>query len=127
MKMRTAALLVATPLALAAAERPSVKPVAKVTGEAENCLMLTHYRETRIRDDWTIDFLRDSRTGWRNELPHRCSGLRSNNGFTFGTSLSQVCSTDIIYVLENWGGSPRRGAGCGLGKFVPIEIEKDAK
>lgn len=124
MKLRTAALLIVSPLALAAgpSERPEVSPAAKVTGEAVNCIPRSRFRETRIRDDWTIDFMRDSRTGWRNALPHRCSGLRSANAFSYRTSISQVCSTDIVHVLVNIGGTPSRGAACGLGQFVPIEI-----
>ena len=126
MNMRTAALLIVSPLALAAgpSERPEVSPAAKVTGEAVNCIPRSRFRETRIRDDWTIDFMRDNRTGWRNALPHRCSGLRSNNGFGYRASTNQVCNTDIIHVLVNMGGNPSRGAACGLGQFVPIEIER---
>lgn len=124
MNLRTVALLIVSPLALAAgpAERPPVRPEAKITGEPVNCLPRSRFRETRIRDDWTIDFMRDSRTGWRNTLPHRCSGLRSNNSFGYRTSINQVCSTDIVHVLVNTGGAPSRGTACGLGQFVPIEI-----
>jgi len=124
MNMRTAALLIVSPLALAAgpSERPAVNPAAKVTGEAVNCIPRSQFRETRIRNDWTIDFMRDSRRGWRNALPHRCPGLRSNNAFGYQTSIPQVCSADIVHVLVNIGGAPSRGAACGLGQFVPIEI-----
>ena len=126
MKLRNAALLIVSPLALAAgpSERPAASPAAKVTGEAVNCIPRSRVRETRIRDDWTIDFMRDSRTGWRNTLPNRCSGLRSNNGFGYRASTSQICSTDIVHVLVNIGGTPSRGSACGLGQFVPIEIER---
>lgn len=122
------------PLALAAlslaacsteppAERPPVAPAAKVTGPAESCIPLAQARETRIRDDWTIDFIRDGKRAWRNTLPQRCSGLKSNDAFTYATSLSQLCNVDIIYVLENRGGDLQRGAGCGLGPFVPVELQ----
>ena len=122
--------LVLAPLALAGcsydrpAERPAVAPAAKITGKAENCIPLTQIRETRIRDDWTIDFIRDGKRAWRNTLPQRCPGLRSNDGFGYETSLTQLCSTDIIWVLER---TPdlRRGVSCGLGQFVPVELEKN--
>ncbi len=130
MTLRNALTLAFAPLALAAcsqedpSKRPPVAPAAEVVGEAESCVQLAQFRETRIRDDWTIDFIRGGKRAWRNTLPHRCLGLRSNDAFTYETSLSQLCSTDIVHVLENVGGRLQRGAGCGLGKFVPVELEK---
>ena len=85
---------------------------------------LSQLRESRIRDDWTIDFIQSGNRAWRNTLPQRCPGLRSEDAFTYETSLSQLCSTDIIYVLQRTGGSLQRGAGCGLGTFVPVELER---
>ena len=125
--MKPILLFALAPLALAActerpAERPPVAPAATITGPAQSCIQLTEARETRIRDDWTIDFIRHGKRAWRNTLPHRCPGLKSNDGFSYKTSLSQLCSTDIIYVLEHTGGELRQGAGCGLGQFVPVEL-----
>jgi predicted small lipoprotein YifL len=130
MKMRIAGILAVVTLSLAgcgekqAVERPAVSPAAKVVGEPQICIQRNQYRETRVRDDWTIDFMRTSTTGWRNTLPNRCSGLRSADAFTFRTSINQICNTDIINVLQMVGGRPQQGAGCGLGQFVPIEIER---
>jgi hypothetical protein len=98
-------------------------PAARVVGDPVSCLPLHQYSDTRVRDDYTIDFMRNSREGWRNTLPNRCPGLAAENAFTFKTSLTQLCSTDIIYVLETAGGL-HRGAGCGLGKFVPIVLDR---
>ena len=64
----------------------------------------------------------DPSAEWRNTLPQRCSGLKFDDAFTYATSLSQLCSTDIIYPLQRTGGSLQRGAGCGLGQFVPVEL-----
>ena len=105
-------------------DRPAVSPAARVVGEAESCVPIAQLRETRIRDDWTIDFIRGGNRAWRNTLPYRCNGLRSEDAFTYETSLTQLCNTDIVYVLRRTGGSLERGAGCGLGKFVPVELEK---
>ena len=130
MTLRKFASLACAPLALAActnqgpAERPPVSPAARITGEPQSCVQLTQLRESRIRDDWTIDFIRGGNQAWRNTLPHKCNGLRSADAFTYETSLTQLCSTDIIYVLDNVGGSPQRGAGCGLGRFVPVELDR---
>lgn len=97
-------------------------PAARVTGEPVNCIRLSQFSDTRVRDDHTIDFLRNSRQGWRNTLPQRCSGLRSANAFSYKVSTGELCSVDIITVLENVGGL-QRGGSCGLGRFVPIELE----
>jgi hypothetical protein len=128
--MKPFALIAIAPLALAActqedpSKRPAVAPAAKIVGEAESCVPVNLLRESRIRDDWTIDFTRSGNRAWRVTLPNRCSGLKSADAFTYATSLSQLCSTDIIYVLERWGGDLRKGAGCGMGTFVPVELEK---
>lgn len=131
--MKTRYLLIA-PLALAAlagcsntapAEKDapvSKAPAAKVVGEAVDCVSIAGLRST-VRDDRTIDFEAGSRT-YRNTLPYSCSSLGFEKAFTYETSLSQLCSTDIIYVLQSVGGRLERGPGCGLGKFVPIEYVK---
>lgn len=120
-------LILLAPLALtltaADSERSDIPP-ARVTGEPVSCIRLTQFSDTRIRDDHTVDFLRNSRQGWRNTLPQRCSGLRSANAFTYKVSTGELCSVDIITVLDNVGGGLQRGGSCGLGQFVPIELEK---
>ena len=73
--------------------------------------------EARVIDDRTIDFhLRDGSV-IRNALPNSCPSLGFEKAFTYSTSLSQLCSTDIITVIHT-GGGPRTGASCGLGKFA---------
>ena len=131
MNARIAVLAVMPLLALAGCtqerptERPVVAPAAKVVGEPQNCVNLRSFNTTRVRDDWTIDFIRGAgKKAWRNTLPHRCNGLRSDDAFSYETSLSQLCSSDIIHVLYRSGGDLQRGAGCGLGQFVPVELEK---
>ncbi len=131
MKLRHAMSLFVAPLALAGcmqpdrpADRPVTQPAVRLTGVPQSCIPLSQIRETRVRDDYTIDFIQSGGRAWRNTLPNRCSGLKSRDGFIYETSLSQLCSTDIIYVLENYGGTPQRGVGCGLGTFQPVNLEK---
>jgi len=130
MNLRTLLVCTIAPLALAActegkpAQRPAVAPAAKQVGEPVSCIQLSRINETRVRDDWTIDFIDSGRRAWRNTLTSRCSGLKINNAITYQTSLAQLCSTDIVYVLEQTGGSPSRGPACGLGQFVPVELER---
>ena len=129
--MKRFALAVAcAPLALGActqaepAKMPAVTPAAEVVGEARDCLSVTQFNNSRIRNDWTIDFYGSGDKVWRVTLPNRCSGLRSADSFTYETSLTQLCKHDIIYPLMNYGGTLQRGAGCGMGPFVPVKLAK---
>lgn len=129
MKMRNTILLALATGALASCtddepgRQPAPSPAAKVVGAAESCISLNQLRETRIRDDWTIDFMGNGGKVWRNTLTSRCPGLSSNNGITYETSLTQLCNVDIVYILER---TPNlhRGPACSLGKFVPVKLER---
>lgn len=96
-------------------------PAVKVMGEAKSCIPIAQIRSSLVRDDRTIDFEMSGGKVYRNTLPNRCPRLGFEEAFSYNTSLSQLCSSDIIYVLESLGGELRRGVGCGLGKFVPVE------
>lgn len=126
MKPFYALLLTLIPASLAAASdgRPAPKPGATPVGTAVGCIPLNQIRETRIRDDWTIDFIASGNRVWRNSLTSRCSGLKSDDAITYETSLSQLCSVDIVYRLQNFGGTLQRGPACSLGQFVPVRLEK---
>jgi hypothetical protein len=127
--MKLSQILPATLLPLAAACAPTNPdaprdiraPAATVTGEPVSCISSNLIRNTKVWDDYTIDFeMRNGRT-YRNTLDHRCPELGFEERFAYKTSVSQLCSTDIITVLHS-GGS--RGGSCGLGQFVPIEVAK---
>ncbi len=96
-------------------------PAVRVTGPAQSCIPLP-ITQSVVRDDRTIDFYSGQHRGWRNTLTRDCSGLGREKAFTYETSLSQLCSSDIVYVLENWGGGPHRGGACSLGQFTPVEF-----
>lgn len=127
-----AASLIASALAAAVAfnapagatdmvEKPSKKNAwmqATRAGPPEDCIPITSIRSTRVRSDEVIDFYMAGRKVYRNQLPQRCSGLGFEQKFSYKTSLSKLCSTDIITVLNGPGIS--RGASCGLGQFVPV-------
>jgi hypothetical protein len=104
--------------------KPSKAPAAKVVGEAVSCIPIVQIRSSRVHDDSTIDFEMGGGKVYRNSLPNSCPSLGFEEAFTYETSLSQLCSTDIIYPLQRYGNDVRRGAGCGLGQFVPVELEK---
>lgn len=130
MKAYACLTLVLAPLTLTACtqerptERPAPEPPATVVGEAQSCIPLTQIRQTRVRNDWTIDFEGTGGRVWRNALTSRCPGLNINDAITYKTSLTQLCNTDIVYVLETIGGRPQRGAACNLGDFVPVKLER---
>ncbi|WP_028640989.1 hypothetical protein [Novosphingobium acidiphilum] len=99
-------------------------PLARPNGPPRDCVPLGSIRESRVQDDWTIDF-HDSGTRWyRVTLPQRCNGLGTYRAFKYETSLSELCSTDIITVMDfgGPGGGPR--GSCGMGRFQPVEIGK---
>ena len=112
-------------LALACAAFPTVAKeqpdpyVAK--GDPIDCVQIQSIRSTNVRDDRTIDFVLTGRKIYRNTLPNSCPSLGFEKRFSYRTSLSQLCSVDIITVLWNAGPGLQPGASCGLGKFQPME------
>ena len=95
----------------------AIPPRATVSAP-RSCVPLNRIREARVVDDHTIDFYLGNREVLRNTLPNACPQLGFEKAFTYATSLSELCSVDIITVIIQ-GGGPRRGASCGLGAFVP--------
>ena len=94
---------------------------ARSVGSAENCISLTRIRNTRVHDDRTIDFHMRGGRIYRNTLPYECNGLGREEAFSYRTSLSRLCSVDIITVVQTGGGAIN-GPSCGLGEFEPIEL-----
>ena len=90
-------------------------------GKAVDCIDIRSIRSTNVRNDSSIDFVMNGRTVYRNDLPSSCPSLGSEKRFSYRTSLSQLCSVDIITVLWNAGPGLQPGASCGLGKFQPME------
>ncbi len=120
-----AILALATALTIgggAYAKRGAGTPEARPTGEAVNCISLSQIRESRVRGDRIVDFRVGGNKWYRNTLPHACPSLGFEERFMYQTSLSQLCSVDVITVL--YGSPPTRGASCGLGKFQPVELIK---
>ena len=102
--------------------RETKAPPAKIIGEAKSCINLRSIRQSKVHDDYTIDFKMRNGDIYRNELPRRCSGLGFEESFSYKTSLGQLCSTDIIDVISNTGGRIETRGSCGLGKFQKVEM-----
>ncbi|EQB02674.1 hypothetical protein L288_15985 [Sphingobium quisquiliarum P25] len=109
------ALACTAPAAMAKSKADNLVP----SGKPVSCVNLQSIRSTEVRDNRTIDFIMNGNKVYRNTLPNSCPGLGSERRFLYKTSLSQLCSVDIITVLYN---SPNLnpGASCGLGMFQPM-------
>lgn len=102
-------------------------PEATVSGSAQRCIPRSQIRQTIVRSERVIDFEMQSGAVFRNTLPSTCPGLAFERAITYETSIDQLCTPQIIYVLTNIGGVPQRGAGCSLGEFVPVEYVRQTK
>ncbi len=91
---------------------------------SERCISLMRIARTHVLDDSNILFYMRGKKVYINRLPRRCPGLRRADSFMYKSTLSQLCSLDIITTLDNIGFGFSRGASCGLGKFYPIDIER---
>ena len=113
-------------IAMACAVTPAIAketpdPYVPTSGKAVDCINLRSIQSTNVRDDRTIDFIMSGNKVYRNSLPNSCPSLGFEKRFSYRTSLSQLCSVDIITVLWNVGANLQPGAGCGLGRFQPMQ------
>lgn len=113
-----AAMLLLTGSALARPLKPAQEAMIHPSGPPVSCVQTSRIRETRVRDDRTIDFYMDGGRVYRNRLPQSCPDLGFEERFGYETSTDQLCNVDIIHVLHS--SPPMRGASCGLGEFQPI-------
>jgi hypothetical protein len=100
--------------------KPAPTDVTPV-GEPVSCVQSSQIRQTKVIDKQTIDFVMRNGDVYRNSMDYSCPGLSFNESFLYKSSTNQLCSVDIITVLENYGGGLNRGASCGLGKFQKVE------
>ena len=122
--LATAAFVIAAAAAPGTAQDRNAVPVAVPTGEpARSCLPVQQIRSSHVRSDEIIDFQTRNRKFYRVTLRQgACPGLGFEKRFAYRTTISQLCSSDIITVLNTAG--PQSGASCGLGEFVPVTIER---
>ena len=107
-------------IAMFAAGIAVAKPVPPATpaGKPLDCVNTQDIRETRVRDDSTIDFYMLGNKVYRNKLPQSCPQLGFEERFGYSITNNQLCSVDIIHVIQSPPSIP--GAACGLGDFQPI-------
>jgi hypothetical protein len=102
----------------------SKAPPVEVLGEAVSCVNISRIRNTVVHDDYTIDFNLGGGDIYRNTLPNRCPQLGFEERFAYEVSTGQLCSIDMISVIQ--GGAVGRGPRCSLGKFVPVRYVEAA-
>ncbi len=98
--------------------KPEQEAAIKPAGKPVDCVQTSRIRESRVRDDRTIDFYMLDGKVYRNTLPYKCPSLGFEERFSYTTTIGQLCSVDIIHVLHSPPSIP--GAACGLGQFQPI-------
>lgn len=106
------------------AEPPEELEKFVMTGQTEQCLSLATIRRTPVLDDQHILFETNNGNTYLNKLPRRCSGLGFEEAFSYSTSLTKLCSQDIIRVLQRGGGGVRNT--CGLGSFEKLEDKPES-
>ncbi|HEX7063287.1 MAG TPA: hypothetical protein VF200_15045 [Woeseiaceae bacterium] len=88
--------------------------------DAIHCVSIRGIDAIDIVDARNLVFRMRNGDVYRNRLPRQCPGLRRNGTLMYRSSVGQLCSIDIITVLENRSFGFFPGASCGLGMFEPI-------
>ena len=108
----------------AASGPQSRAPAVEVLGEPVNCVLISRIRNTRVHDDFTIDFLMLGGDVFRNTLPNRCPQLGFEQRIAYEANTGNLCSIDLISVLP--AGAAGRGPRCQLGQFVPVRYKDES-
>ena len=127
--MRTTVLaLIALALAAPAAARDKAPPSGHAVGAPVNCIRVSTIRDTRRVDDRTIIFETNGHRFYRNDLPQRCPRLAwPTTAISYKVTTNELCSVDIIHILDNGGGGLQDSGSCGLGKFTPWEPDRKTR
>jgi hypothetical protein len=89
-------------------------------GGTRRCVARSSIDRTEIVDDGTILFRMRNGDVYRNVLRHECPTLKSRDQFAYRVNTAQLCSADLITVLERNALGFARGPSCSLGTFAPV-------
>ena len=118
-------LLSALPLATASSQdSDDIDDAADAAEEPARCITLSRIDRTEVIDDRTIAFHMRNGDIYLNRLDRACRNLDRGRPFSYRTSTSQLCSVDVITILEEFGVGLSPGASCGLGLFEPSDEEE---
>lgn len=124
--MKTARII--TLFALAAVAAPSYgqdeEGEAERDMDAEHCVRIIAIENIQIVNDDTLIFEMRGGKYFRNDLPHRCPGMRRSDTLMYRAATGMLCNVDIITVLDDWGFGFSPGVSCGLGMFTPVTKEE---
>lgn len=93
------------------------------TGETETCLIAHRIRDVRILNDHQILFRMYGGGAYLQE-PASCPTLRRDQALQYRVSGSQLCSMDIITLLDT-GSSLMFDGTCGFSEFQELERVAD--
>ena len=88
------------------------------TGKTVNCLDTYQIKATDVIDNQNILFRTNGNTLYMNHLPHRCSGLKMQDGFSSTLrGLNTLCNVDVITPISTGGAVY---GPCPLGEFEEV-------
>jgi hypothetical protein len=87
------------------------------TGKTQQCIRLQDIDQTPVIDNQTILIEMRGNKFKRIDLLNRCSGLKIEGGFSYSTSINQLCIQDTLRVL-------RAGTTCMIKQIVDITPEE---
>lgn len=123
-KLLIASAALAIGFATASARDRGTIPGATPDGDAISCVRTSNIRSTTVHGDSVIDFKMNNGKVYRNTLPMSCPSLGFEERFLHKSTVGELCSVDIITVLQSPGLT--QGPSCGLGKFQPVTLVKTA-
>lgn len=118
------AALVATILLFSGSTAVHADDAPAAAEKAERCIPIRSIKQTKVLDDQSVIFYTNGNKNYVNRLPYSCGGLRMADSFMYRTSQSELCSVDIITVLNRMGSNFAPGPSCGLGMFEEVDKEQ---
>ncbi|MEQ8509196.1 MAG: hypothetical protein RIF37_01495 [Rhodospirillaceae bacterium] len=118
MKSRNALTLAAVALSAGLSAGLATAPaLAETEGKTQQCIPLQAIEQTPVIDNKTILVEMKGNKYKRIDLVNRCSGLKIEGGFSYATSINQLCIQDTLRVL-------RSGGICMIDQIVDITEEE---
>ena len=90
-------------------------------GPPKDCLTTRDIDRTKVVSDRVVDFMMKNHDVYRSTLAISCANLRAYGRFTYRTTVSRLCSSDVITVVDTSG---HIGTTCGLGPFQRIDVPR---
>ena len=126
--MRIVLALTLAALAAAPALARDKAPAGHPAGEPVSCIQANQIRDTVRPDDRTIYFRTNGNRWYRNDLPQSCPRLGGiGTAISYRVTTNQLCSVDIIHIVDTTGSGIGEFGACGLGKFTPWAVDKKAR